>query len=60
MTDMGQELLTHIEFLPIKCRIQKAKDNFRKYQEDLLKAQEFWGLPSGGLRKPKMKVESRE
>jgi hypothetical protein len=56
-SDIGQELLTRIEFLPIKCRIQKAKENFRKYQEDLQKAEDFWGLLSGGPRKPKIKVE---
>ena len=34
----NQKILNKVEFFPIKCRIQNAKENFRKYQEDLKNA----------------------
>jgi hypothetical protein len=59
MAHNEQEILARIEFLPIKCRIQKAKENFRKYQKDLQKDKDFWWRLSGGPHKPKIKVDSR-
>jgi hypothetical protein len=52
-----QEILNRIEFFPIKCRIQNAKDNFRKYQTDLRLDEQFWTSSSGEAFRPKMKVQ---
>ncbi len=45
-----------IDFFPIKCRIQKARRNFIKYQEDLIKDQGFWDSIPGESRQPTIKV----
>ena len=49
-----QEILGRIEFFPIKCRIQNAKDNFRLYQDDLVRGNGFWRSKPG--QGPKIKV----
>ena len=49
-----QEILCRIEFFPIKCRIQNAKDNFRLYQDDLVRGNGFWRSKPG--QGPKIKV----
>jgi hypothetical protein len=46
-----QGLLEKFEFLPIKCRIQWAVDNFRQYQEDLRRNVGFWTQGASGLLK---------
>ena len=55
-TPLEQEILNMIEFFPIKCRIQKAKRNFIKYQEDLTKNKDFWECVPGNSHQPSIKV----
>jgi hypothetical protein len=55
---LHQDILDRIEFFPIKCRIQHAKENFRKYQEDLRVDADFWWRHSGGICKLKIKVRA--
>ena len=53
-----QEILNKIEFFPIKCRIQNAKENFRKYQMALKNDENFWRSVENhsNISPPKMKV----
>ena len=51
-----QEILNKVEYFPVKCRIQNAKENFRKYREILRKNQNFWQNIESNASSPKMKV----
>ena len=51
-----QEILNRIEFFPIKCRIQNAKENFRKYQKDLKSSSTSWRHDGNFLSQNQIKV----
>ena len=53
---LEQEILSKIEFFPIRCRIQNAKENFRKYQMVLQDDPNFWSSSEKLSSPPKMKV----